>query len=70
MQELKKSEVTIVRVPEYVTYECPYCGEEVEIDYDKFFYDMRRDCWPKWVGDSVICYECGAEFIIESVEVD
>lgn len=37
MKELKKSEVTIVRVPEYVTYECPYCGEEIEIDYDNFF---------------------------------
>lgn len=69
MQKLKKSEVAIVLVPKYVEYECPHCGEKVEIDYDKFFCDMREYSWPEWVGNSVICDECGAEFEIEKVEV-
>lgn len=66
MQELEKVEVTVVRVPKYVSYTCPHCGEEVEVDFD----DRISDCWPDWVGDTVICDECGAEFEIGSVEVD
>lgn len=74
MQELEKVEVTVVRVPKYVSYTCPHCGEEVEVDFDDFFddfFDDRiSDCWPDWVGDTVICNKCGADFTIGSVEVD
>ena len=70
MQELKQAEVTIAQVPRYVIYKCPYCGEEVEVDFDDFYDDRMSDCWPEWAGDTVICDECGAEFVIGSVEVD
>lgn len=70
MQELEKVDVTIVQTPKYVRYECPYCGEEVEVDYDDFNDDRIDDYWPDWEGDTVICDECGAEFKIGSVEVD
>lgn len=70
MQEIEKVEVTIVQIPEYVRYKCPHCGEEVEVDYDDFNDDRIDDYWPDWEGDTVICDECGAEFVIGSVEVD
>ena len=70
MQELEKVDVTIVRTPEYVRYKCPYCGEEVEVDYDVFNDDRIDGYWPDWEGDTVICDECGAEFEIGNVEVD
>jgi hypothetical protein len=25
---------TIVSVPSYITFECPFCHEEVEVDYN------------------------------------
>ena len=70
MQELEKVEVTVVQVPKYVEYECPYCGNEIEIDYDEFKDERMCDFWTEWEGDTVICNECGADFTIGSVEVD
>ena len=70
MQELKKVGITIVQVPEYVTYECPHCGNEIEVDFNDFEDDRTGDCWLEWVGDTVIRDECGEKFQIENVEVD
>lgn len=70
MQELKKVDITVVRTPQYVRYECPHCGEEVEVDCDDFDDDRISDYWPEWEGDTVICNECGEKFEIGSVEVD
>lgn len=70
MQELKKVEVTVVQVPKYVKYECPHCGNEVEVSYSDFEDERMSDYWPEWEGDTVICDECGEEFAIGNVEVD
>lgn len=70
MQESKKTDITIEMVPKYVKYECPHCGNEVEVDYSDFEDDRMSDYWPDWEGDTVICDECGAEFAIGNVEVD
>ena len=70
MQELKKVEVTVVQVPKYVKYECPHCGNKVEVSYSDFEDERTSDYWPEWEGDTVICDDCGAEFEIENVEVD
>lgn len=70
MEELKKSDITIVMVPRYVKYECPHCGNEVEVSYSDFEDERTSDYWGDWEGDAVICDECGAEFRIDKVEVD
>ena len=70
MQELERADITIVEVPKYVIYKCPYCGEEIEVDFDDFYDDRMSEYWPDWEGDTVICDECGANFEIWSVEVD
>lgn len=70
MNELKKSEVTIVQVPQYVIYTCPYCGEEVEVDFDDFYEDRISEYWPEWEGDTAICDKCGSVFVIGDVELD
>lgn len=70
MQELKEVGITIVQIPKYVTYECPYCGSEVDVDYDDFEDDRMTNYWPEWKGDTVICDECGKKFQIGNVEVD
>lgn len=36
MKELEKADTLIVQKPEYVSYTCPKCGAEVEVDYDDF----------------------------------
>lgn len=70
MQKLEKANILIVRKPDYVKYTCPKCGEEIDVDYDDFSDDRMCNYWPEWEGDTVICYECGAEFQIDKVEVD
>ena len=70
MKNLEKADVTIVQTPEYVSYKCPHCGEEVEVDYDDFNDERIDNYWSDWEGDTVICDECGAEFEIGNVEVE
>lgn len=70
MQELEKAGITIVQVPKYVIYKCPHCSEDVEVDFDDFYDDRMSNYWPDWEGDTVLCDECGAEFVIGNVEVD
>lgn len=70
MQKLKGADITIGTIPRYVKYECPYCGEEVELDYNYFEDDMPYKYWGDWHGERVTCEECGREFKIHSVEVD
>lgn len=70
MQELKEVGITIVQIPKYVTYECPYCGIKVDVDYDDFEDDRMTNYWLEWKGDTVICDECEREFQIGNVEVD
>ena len=70
MQELKKADITIEMAPKYVSYECPHCGREVEVSYSDFRDERISDYWLDWEGDTVICDECGAEFVIGNVEVD
>lgn len=70
MQELKEADITIETTPKYVKYECPYCGEEVEIDYDDFEDEMPDDYWGDWCGERVTCEKCGRDFEINGVEVD
>lgn len=70
MKGLKTADITIGTVPAYVRYECPYCGEKVELAYDYFEDDMPDDYWGDWHGERVTCEECGREFEIQSVEVD
>lgn len=70
MQEIKKADILIVQKPEYVSYTCPKCGAEVEVDYDDFEDERTSEYWGDWEGDTVICDECGAEFRIDKVEVD
>lgn len=69
MQELKEADILIETTPKYVKYECPYCGEEVEIDYDEFEDEMPK-YWGEWDGEYVTCEECGRDFVVQSVEVD
>lgn len=70
MQELKIADITIEMEPKYVRYTCPYCGEEVELDYDEFEDEMPYKYWGDWDGEHVTCGECGREFKIHGVEVD
>lgn len=70
MQRLKKVDIVIEMVPRYVKYECPHCGNEVEVSYSDFEDEMTSNCWSEWEGDTVMCDECGEEFEIKNVEVD
>ena len=51
----------IISRPSYITFECPFCHEEVEVNFDEV--DFNTDYW----GDGAWCDcpECG-----EKVELD
>ena len=40
---------TIISRPSYITFECPFCHEEVEVNFDEV--DFNTDYW----GDGAWC---------------
>lgn len=66
----RKTEFVCVLRPAYVKYTCPYCGEEVEIDYDDFSHDMAEEHWKDWIGYSIFCESCGEEVGIGSFKYE
>lgn len=57
---------TIISRPSYITFECPFCHEEVEVNFDEV--DFNTDYW----GDGAWCDcpECGEEVELDDYEYD
>ena len=57
---------TIISRPYYITFECPFCHEEVEVNFDEV--DFNTDYW----GDGAWCDcpECGEEVKLDDYEYD
>lgn len=63
-------DITIVQVPEYIIFDCPYCGEEVEVDYDDFQCDMMDNNPGNWGYESFLCPKCHEELEVGDVDWD
>ena len=57
---------TIVSKPVYITFECPHCKEDVEVDFSEV--DFNTDYW----GDGAVCDcpKCGKEVELDGYEYD
>ena len=57
---------TIISRPSYITFECPFCHEEVEVNFEEV--DFNTDYW----GDGAWCDcpECGEEVELDDYEYD
>ena len=50
--------------PRYVKYECPYCGYEEELDYDKTIFS--EELWEDI--SEVHCFNCHKDFEFSDIE--
>ena len=57
---------TIISRPYYITFECPFCHEEVKVNFEEV--DFNTDYW----GDGAWCDcpECGEEVKLDDYEYD
>lgn len=62
----KEVDYTIVSKPSYITFECPYCKEKVEIPFEEV--DFNTDYWGD--GAVVYCPECCNEVTLGDWEYD
>lgn len=56
----------IISKPACVRFECPHCGEDVQIAFDEV--DFNTDYWGD--GAKADCPECGKEVELEDYEYD
>ena len=56
----------IISKPYKVIFECPHCGEDVEIPFDEV--DYNTDYWGD--GAKCDCPECGQEVELDEYEYD
>ena len=56
----------IISRPSYITFKCPFCHEEVEVNFEEV--DFNTDYW----GDGAWCDcpECGEEVELDDYEYD
>ena len=57
---------TIISEPSYITFECPFCHEEVEVNFEEV--DFNTDYW----GDGAWCDcpKCGEKVELDDYEYD
>lgn len=56
----------IISKPSYIIFECPFCHEEVEVDFNNV--DFKTDCWRD--GAWCDCLECGKEVELDDYGYD
>ena len=66
--EIRKADIMIYRAPVSVGVTCPYCEEEIDIDYDEFRM-IVGDFW-ECQGMIVDCPSCREGFEIDDYDVD
>lgn len=57
---------TIISKPVYIKFECPYCGEEIEVPFEEV--DYKTDYWGD--GARVDCPNCDKEVELNNYEYD
>lgn len=57
------NQVRIEFRPKWVRYECPYCGYEEELDYNKSIFS--QELWEDIT--EVHCFNCHRDFEIDSL---
>ena len=62
----KKANITVIKVPKEITFECPHCGEDVTIEYGEFCDMVGEPC--DWNYEKFDCPECNEEVDIDYVE--
>lgn len=66
----KTINIEVETVPKWIRFNCPYCLEDIEIDYDEFEDDMPTNYWGDWEGNEVECPTCGHKLKINCVDYD
>lgn len=66
---LLEVDITVIQVPKYVTFECPYCEEEIETSYSDFCSDIGVEICD-WNYSKIECPKCGKTIEINSVDWD
>lgn len=65
-----KVKITVVNIPSYIIYHCPYCGKEIKIPYSDFLHMMSEYYYGDWIGDIFECPECGEKIEVKDVDWD
>lgn len=62
--------ITIIQRPTDIRIDCPNCDYEIEISYSDF-EDLMHSIYPcDWIGEKIVCPECGKEIEIDDYEWD
>lgn len=60
---------TIVQRPHHIFLDCPFCGEEMEIDWEDVYHNAYED-WNTLKGSYVECPYCKNEVKLGDYDVD
>ena len=63
---MKRADFTIVNRPDYITFTCPYCGQDQRMDWDEV---TESEYWGDEWG-TVNCPECGEEIELGEYDMD
>ena len=66
--ENKKSDISVVSIPTYIELECPYCQEDIKINYNDFCDLVGEPC--DWSYESFNCPHCKKTIDIGYVDWD
>lgn len=62
-----ETDLQVICEPSYIKMQCPYCHEDIEVNYDEFARSMSSPWWIDWEGESISCGRCDEMFEIYRV---
>lgn len=62
-----RTDITINQIPIDVSFICPYCEIDIEMNFDDF-KKIIADNFPYWENEKFECPECRKEIVVDNVE--
>ena len=66
--EDNRTDITIHQIPISVSFICPHCEAEIDINFHEFTKIV--DDFPYWENENFECPECGEEIVVDNIEWD
>ena len=67
--KMDKEDYVICSKPDYISFDCPHCNDEMHIDWEKIYPKLGSDLYYGEPG-TVDCPKCGQEIELGSPEYD
>ena len=65
-KDLLSVDIVVIQNPVWIRFQCPYCREDIKIDYNDFCDEVGEPC--DWNSSEIECSQCNETIRIDAAE--